>query len=247
MRHVMVPMLVAALLGLPIVASPGVAADHRREASGTAQLRIGMHLDEVRQSGHLFKTDPLQDPAICAVYEVAYPNLKIVVREMLVASMLANDPGKDDGCDAPQMSPTMPLTTDGMDPLNLGLDFEMLLALWPGPVERVHSAGGGKCEEYQLDDGGGFRVLLEEGKLARVTGSDPKFGTPQGVSVGDEEATVLKVYGDRVAHGPDNATAKDLIVWLAEGRGYRFEIGPDHRVAVIHAGQMAISNRAGCL
>jgi hypothetical protein len=86
--------------------------------------------------------------------------------------------------------------------------------------------------------------MAEDGRVTRVS----FFGraqarTPEGAGVGSTDAEVRAAYPGAIEEPAKYAPppAHDLVVWTTpQQAGYRFEIGQDGRVAIMHAGGPSI-------
>lgn len=105
------------------------------------------------------------------------------------------------------------------------------------------------CVEYELLRTSGILVMFEQGKVTRVSLTKPEYATDKGLQVGDPESKVLAAHPDVVIEPAPygEEPAHDLYVWRTSGRGLRFEIDADGKVAAIHGGGKSIRYMEGCL
>ncbi len=104
--------------------------------------------------------------------------------------------------------------------------------------------------------------MIEEGRLARISISDPaEVKTDRGLGPGDSAAEAKAAYGEELVASPheyEAAPAEYLTVWTTGGgdepyvrspdaRGIRYEVGHGAAVDVVHAGGPAIQYVEGCL
>lgn len=124
-----------------------------------------------------------------------------------------------------------------------------LAVVKPQRVLEAPSADGA-CYEFRVDGPRPFYFLTENGRVGRVSVTEPGLRTAKGVGVGDTVDAVRQAYGARLVKQPapyDDAPAHDLVLWTSPGHGLRFEIGQDGKVILIHAGGPAIQYIEGCL
>jgi hypothetical protein len=113
------------------------------------------------------------------------------------------------------------------------------------------------CDEFRPTRAPeGLRVMIEGDRLTRITlGAGSSITTERGFAVGDPAATIEQAYGSDGEISPHKyvpAPAEYITVWTtapdgADARGVVYEIGPDGRVAHIHAGGSSIRYVEGCL
>ncbi len=158
-----------------------------------------------------------------------------------------------------------PLTADGWGPLRIGMTLAEVVAA-AGPDSDPEAVGGPEPEVCDIFHPArapdGLRVMIEEGRLARISISDPaEVKTDRGLGPGDSAAEVKGAYGEELVASPheyEEAPAEYLTVWTTGGgdepyvrspdaRGIRYEVDHGGTVDVIHAGGPAIQYVEGCL
>lgn len=166
---------------------------------------------------------------------------------------------------APDASAGPSLTSDGYGPLGVGMSLDKIARAFSpeGGGELIGRAGGDAClEGVPTGAPEGLRVMVENGKLTRVTlGEGATARTSRGVGVGDPASAVEAAYGHRVVTDAarfDPAPAQVKTVWTRNGptgrrptadetaRGLRFEIGADGIIHTIHGGGRSIQYEEGC-
>ncbi|WP_431869625.1 hypothetical protein [Allosphingosinicella sp.] len=135
-----------------------------------------------------------------------------------------------------------------------------------GPDSDPDAVGGPEPESCDIFHPArapeGLRVMVEDGRLTRVSLSNPtEVKTDRGFGPGDTAAAIKAAYGEDVAASPheyEAAPAEYLTVWTTgagdepyirspEARGIRYEIDQSGTVATIHAGGPSIQYVEGCL
>ena len=99
--------------------------------------------------------------------------------------------------------------------------------------------------------------MIEQDRLTRISvARDTSVHTSEGFGVGDTAEEIREAYGDRLVETPHKyieSPAAYLTVWTvppppdSSARGIVYEVGPDARVAYIHAGTASIQYVEGCL
>jgi hypothetical protein len=96
----------------------------------------------------------------------------------------------------------------------------------------------------------GVSFMVQDGKITRASLYPGKtdISTPRGVTLGDAEAKVRRLYGARLkverhAYGDENS--RYLTYWVGANRGVRFEIDGG-KVTAIHGGDRTIRLVEGC-
>ncbi|MGZ8310445.1 MAG: hypothetical protein ACXWUR_00125 [Allosphingosinicella sp.] len=134
-----------------------------------------------------------------------------------------------------------------------------------GPDSDPEAIGGPEPEAcdifHPLRAPEGLRVMIEEGRITRISISAPtEVKTDRGLRPGDAAAAVRAAYRDGIRASPheyEGAPAQYLTVWTvgggnedyvrsADARGIRFEVDQAGRVAIIHAGGPSIQYVEGC-
>ncbi|MDO9337459.1 MAG: hypothetical protein Q7T61_13750 [Caulobacter sp.] len=149
----------------------------------------------------------------------------------------------------PSPDPEMTLSPAGIREFRIGETFESVRSATDWPLS-LDTGEADRCEEYRVGDDIGLYFMVEDGRLTRVTVTDPGWFTGEGIEVGDSGDAVRAAYGDKVVRQAApyaDAPAHDLLVWTGQEVGYRFELDADGRVAAIHAGSRAIEYIEGCL
>lgn len=166
-------------------------------------------------------------------------------------------------------APTTPvadnvLTAEGLGAVRIGMTKAEVTQAW-GDI-APNTVGGAEpavCEEYHpVNAPAGVNVLIENGRLARITLiRDATFKTDRGFGVGDTAAAIKTAYGTALIAQPHKyspAPAEDLFAWSVgapqgeayvqdpAARGVRYEINGEGRVGMVHAGGPAIQLVEGC-
>ncbi|WGM39394.1 hypothetical protein [Caulobacter sp. NIBR1757] len=118
----------------------------------------------------------------------------------------------------------------------------------PGALKAGGNDDPAVCEVYQFGSGGAV-ILEERGRVGRISLYEPGLTTVEGITVGDQAATVLEVYGDaaqRESAAYADPPAHDLYVWRSSEAGLRFEIDQAGIVSAIHGGNQTIRYIEGC-
>lgn len=184
-----------------------------------------------------------------------------------VGSPDAETPAPDTSASAPRAAArdAQVLTAEGYGPLRIGMSRSEVVAALGDDAnpEAVGGADPEACDEWRPARAPeGLRVMILDGRLARVTATAPStVETESGLGVGDAAAAIKTAYGDRLTAQPHKyvaAPAEDLFVWTTGGpvagayvedpaaRGVRYEINGEGRVQMIHAGGPAIQLVEGC-
>lgn len=144
---------------------------------------------------------------------------------------------------------TFHLHSDGYGPVRVGMTVE--------GAERALGVGlrpdDGEEECLHVEPVAahlGVSFMVQNGKITRASLYPGKtdITTPRGVTLGDPEAKVRRLYGrslkvERHAYGDD--TSRYLTYWVGRGRGVRFEIDGG-KVTAIHGGDRTIELVEGC-
>lgn len=151
------------------------------------------------------------------------------------------------------------LTAEGWQGMIVGMTRDEVVAAMGDDANpgAVGSADPAQCDEFRPANAPeGMRVMLEQGRLSRITLSSPaQVETEGGLSVGDSASLVKSHFGSQVSAMPHKyvaAPAEYLTVWAGDStgvnaRGIVYEIGEDGRVTHIHAGGPSIRYVEGCL
>lgn len=154
------------------------------------------------------------------------------------------------------------LRADGIGPLTIGMTrAEVVTAL--GDTRTPNAAQiPGECEEFSPQRAPeGLRVMLEQGKLSRITiARDATVKTDKGLGLGDTADAVKTAYGDQAQASPHKYSEKpaEYITWWKGGprsepyvqdaaaRGIKYEVDGTGKVSMIHAGGPSIQLVEGC-
>ncbi len=153
------------------------------------------------------------------------------------------------------------LTPHGMGALQIGMTLEETFKTAGEKIALEENPASATCIMGDLPAHPGLGILLENGKIARITATAPwdekdeHFTTPgnyvtaEGIRLGDDETKIKNVYKKSVTiedHIYDD-NGHFLKVKNADGFGYMFETH-DGKVIDIHAGQYpAVGYPEGCL
>jgi hypothetical protein len=160
---------------------------------------------------------------------------------------------------------TASLTADGWGPLRIGITLAEVTAA-AGPDADPEAVGGPEPEVCDIFHPArapeGLRVMIEDGRLTRISLSDPtEVKTDRGLGPGDAAAAVEAAYGEELVSSPheyEEAPAEYLTVWTGGGReetyvrspdarGIRYEVDHSGTVDIVHAGGPSIQYVEGCL
>lgn len=152
--------------------------------------------------------------------------------------------------------PPLRLTAQGWGPLRMRMtraQVEQALGRDSHPMQD----GGpepGRCDEFHPRRApAGLIVMVEEGRVTRVSVTRRGLATVRGIRVGDPVASVRAAYGRTLEDTPHtyaDPPARYLTAWTGTGatrRGIRYEIDERGRVGTIHAGTASIEYVEGCL
>lgn len=187
-------------------------------------------------------------------------------RETEPAELPADDAPADPPVDTaggaagdPVAGGTPPLTAQGWGPIRIGMSRAEVVAA-VGEDANPGAVGGPEpeaCDEFHPESApAGLRVMIEQGRLTRITLSrDAEVRTPEGFGLGSPADSVEAAYGTRVTRTPhkyEEAPSAYLTVWEVappdpDARGIVYEIGSDGRVQHVHAGSSSIQYVEGCL
>ena len=132
----------------------------------------------------------------------------------------------------------------GVDGIEIGMPQATVDKLVPG----IGYYGGGDCVEGVIKDKG-LKLLLEQGRVARVYISNPAYKTADGIKVGSTEAEAKAIYGDALKVGPHKYVehAHYMSSIDADGKGILFETD-GVKITTISIGVLpALEYVEGCL
>ena len=98
---------------------------------------------------------------------------------------------------AEPLSDTSPITTEGIGPLLAGMTKSEAEAAAQTEIE-YGGAAIGECRQASITGLDEINVLLTDGVVGRIDTTSESYATRSGVSVGDTEARVREVYGERI-------------------------------------------------
>lgn len=166
---------------------------------------------------------------------------------------------------APPSQQTPALTAEGWGSLRIGMSLAEVTAA-AGPDSDPAAVGGPdpqSCDIFRPAHAPeGLRVMIEDGRLARISLSAPTpVKTDRGLGPGDAAAAVKTAYGSSlkaIPHEYEEAPAEYLTAWARgsggrpesetpDARGIRYVVDRDGRVSAIHAGGPGIQYVEGCL
>jgi hypothetical protein len=156
------------------------------------------------------------------------------------------------------------LTAEGWGALKIGMTKDEVTAAL-GADAKPNAAGGPDeeaCNEYRPERAPeGLRVMLEKGKLTRISLAAPStLKTDKGLGVGDEAAAVKTAYGADAKVSPHKyqaAPAEYITVWKGglraepyvqdeTARGITYAVAESGKVEAVHAGGPSIQYVEGC-
>jgi hypothetical protein len=118
------------------------------------------------------------------------------------------------------------LRSDGIGPVQVGMDLAQLnsalRASFPKPADRESQT----CFYVEVPRHAGVRIMLLDGRVARVDVVNTLTRTAKGIRNGDAEAYARKVYGEKLMVSPHKYEPNGhyLTVHSADGEfGTRFE------------------------
>lgn len=152
----------------------------------------------------------------------------------------------------PPISKTPTLSPYGFDKITIGMaEAEAVklggLELPPqGPIDYR-----GDCHELITPKQPGLSVMIQAGKVSRVTVTQPLIATDRGLRIGATEPLVRQAYGDALQvtpHKYEAPPAHYLTFWVLPGkRGIRYETDSLGIVTAIHGGDQSIELVESCL
>ncbi|WP_421728867.1 hypothetical protein [Brevundimonas sp.] len=155
------------------------------------------------------------------------------------------------------------LTSAGWGPLRVGMTVAEITAVAGADAnpDAVGGADPATCDEFHPARAPeGLRVMIEDGRLARITvARNAAIKTDRGFGVGSSATDIKAAYGGGVVAQPHKYVgppAEDLFAWSqggstayvtdANARGIRYEIDGEGKVSMIHVGGPAIQLVEGC-
>ena len=145
------------------------------------------------------------------------------------------------------------LTPSGWGPVRMGMTRAQVSKALHAELQGNFIDDEGTCQELVgVDDAlQGLFFMFEEGKLPRITATEPSAViTPRGMHVGSSAGEVRKAYGAGLKSEPhkyEEQPAEYLTFWLQpEKSGVRFETDVNGKVEAIHAGTSSIQYVEGC-
>ncbi|UXI65834.1 hypothetical protein [Tahibacter amnicola] len=134
------------------------------------------------------------------------------------------------------------LTFNGYGAVHTGMNRAALDQAGLEVVDYIPPKGvPGGCIETPLRANRAILVMWEDGVVTRVTSRDPATRTRSGVAVGDSEAKVRAVYGNRLSVEPNKyryeENWRDLTLFSSDGNHAMVFQTDGERVVEIHAGQ----------
>lgn len=159
----------------------------------------------------------------------------------------------------PQRTAAQPpprLTAQGWGPLRMDMTRAQVEQALGRDSQPLQDGGPdpARCDEFHPRRASlGLIVMVEEGRLTRVTATRRGLATVRGIRVGDPVAKVRAAYGRALEDTPHtyaDPPARYLTAWTGKGatrRGIRYDIDERGRVGMIHAGTASIEYVEECL
>ena len=153
---------------------------------------------------------------------------------------------------APAQPPGWRLTPDGYGPARIGMTPAQVSAALSARLEGDAIEDAQVCVEMTAVDGyRGFYFMFENGRLSRISATEPSQATTAlGIGIGATAARVRRAYGPAMraeTHEYLGRPAEYLTLWTRHSaRGIRFETDSDRRVTAIHVGGASIRYVEGC-
>lgn len=197
-------------------------------------LRSDVRGHEVRVLDGLLEVSGLfqdEDDARCC------PSGRVVRQYRLVGAELERVPGAG-------LARSARITGDGWGAVQIGQTYDELARSTGLPVVLDSLEDGdpeqAACTYVSIGDAEGAGAIGGEGRVRALVVDEPGILTRSGVGVGDTEARVLEVYGDRARREPNEYTEiDDVYVAAGSGKVVRFELSDEtRRVTRVHAGEV---------
>ncbi len=158
---------------------------------------------------------------------------------------------------APEV-PVIPLLhAGGFGPLVIGMTRDEVIAAAGAPDEpRNEIYESEACETFSPANYPEIEVMIEEGKLTRVTLDSDKFLTDKNLGVNSAADEIKAAYGPALIVDPHkyaDAPAEYLTFWSVgdgttpDSRGLRYETDEESKTAFVHGGGPSIQYVEGCL
>jgi hypothetical protein len=189
----------------------------------------------------------------------------LIATAALLAACEPAPPAEPEAPAAQQPQPAPPptastelLTAEGWQGLRIGMTRAEVVAALGNDAnpDAVGGADPSQCEQFRPERAPeGMLVMVEQGRLTRISVSDPaNVETEGGLSVGDSASAVRSHFAARAVVTPHKyvaAPAEYLTVWTLappapDARGIVYEVGDQGRVTHIHAGGPSIQYVEGC-
>lgn len=193
--------------------------------------------------GSVASTGPLED-------SIERPLLALVLLASLVACRAESRPGNRASAqdsalvDAPVTGaddPRWTVTARGIGPLHAGMSLDEARTAAAGTLPDTSTTES--CLYIPLVGApGSVHAMLVDGRLARIDVRDSSVATDRGARVGDAEARIAALYGDRVSVQPHKYTDGHYLIVtpaVAADSAYRLVFETD--------GSRVIAYRAGVL
>ncbi|MDO1558535.1 hypothetical protein Q0812_03725 [Brevundimonas sp. 2R-24] len=192
----------------------------------------------------------------------------LVAAAVVLIAACSQEPAREDGsahAPTPAPAPAEPtpadanaLTAEGWGPLRIGMTrAEVEQALGGDDDPAVGGPEPEVCDQFRPARAPeGLQVMIENGRLARISLiREAALKTVDGYGLGATASELKAGLGARAVvtpHKYSQAPAEYVDVWYSQERSgddirlIRYEIGPDGRVSMIHAGGPAAMYVEGC-
>ncbi|HEY9217828.1 MAG TPA: hypothetical protein VIO94_07265 [Phenylobacterium sp.] len=147
---------------------------------------------------------------------------------------------------------TFRLHSEGYGPVRVGMSVGQAQTALGGKLAPSDDSGPADgCWHLKAASGHeGVTFMIQDGRVTRASlyGEPSAVKTVSGAGLGDTEAAVRALYGDKLKsepHAYGDAGDRYLTYWARPHRGVRFEI-VGGKVAAIHAGEDSIGYIEGC-